>query len=58
MKAVDKFEYRRGYTFGTYAPVHMMDAISRVVRTSRLQRDRPRADGQLVLVDRKSVDAL
>jgi hypothetical protein len=64
MKAVDKFEYRRGYTFGTYAtwcapsPVHMMDAISRVVRTSRLQRDRPRADGQLVLVARKSVDAL
>ena len=67
MKAVDKFEYRRGYKFSTYAtwwirqaitrstaeqartiriPVHMMDAISKVVRTSRriLQRDRPRAD--------------
>jgi RNA polymerase primary sigma factor len=57
MKAVDKFEYRRGYKFSTYAtwwirqaitrsiadqartiriPVHMMDAISKVVRTSRL----------------------
>ena len=57
MKAVDKFEYRRGYKFATYAtwwirqavsrgisdqartirvPVHMIDAISKVVRT-RLQ---------------------
>jgi RNA polymerase primary sigma factor len=56
MKAVDKFEYRRGYKFATYAtwwvrqavsrsiadqartiriPVHMMDAISKVMRTSR-----------------------
>jgi RNA polymerase primary sigma factor len=56
MKAVDKFEYRRGYKFSTYAtwwirqaitrsiadqartiriPVHMMDAIFKVVRTSR-----------------------
>jgi RNA polymerase primary sigma factor len=56
MKAVDKFEYRRGYKFATYAtwwirqaitrsiadqartiriPVHMMDAISNIVRTSR-----------------------
>ncbi len=56
MKAVDKFEYRRGYKFSTYAtwwirqaisrsiadqartiriPVHMMDAISKVLRTSR-----------------------
>ena len=56
MKAVDKFEYRRGYKFSTYAtwwirqaisrsiadqartiriPVHMMDAITKVVRTSR-----------------------
>jgi RNA polymerase primary sigma factor len=55
MKAVDKFEYRRGYKFSTYAtwwirqaitrsiadqartiriPVHMMDAISKVVRKS------------------------
>ena len=54
MKAVDKFEYRRGYKFSTYAtwwirqaitrsiadqartiriPVHMIDAISKVVRT-------------------------
>jgi RNA polymerase primary sigma factor len=57
MKAVDKFEYRRGYKFSTYAtwwirqavtrsiadqartiriPVHMMEAISKVVRTRRL----------------------
>ena len=56
MKAVDKFDYRRGYKFSTYGtwwirqaisrsiadqartiriPVHMMDAISKVVRTSR-----------------------
>jgi RNA polymerase primary sigma factor len=56
MKAVDKFEYRRGYKFATYAtwwirqavsrsiadqahtiriPVHMTDAITKVVRTSR-----------------------
>ena len=56
MKAVDKFEYRRGYKFSTYGtwwirqaisrsiadqartiriPVHMMDAISQVVRASR-----------------------
>jgi RNA polymerase primary sigma factor len=55
MKAVDKFEYRRGYKFSTYAtwwirqavtrsiadqartiriPVHMMEAISKVVRKS------------------------
>jgi RNA polymerase primary sigma factor len=56
MKAVDKFEYRRGYKFSTYAtwwirqaisrstadqartiriPVHMLEAISKVVRTSQ-----------------------
>ena len=56
MKAVDKFEYRRGYKFATYAtwwirqaitrstadqartiriPVHMIDAISKVMRTAR-----------------------
>ena len=56
MKAVDKFEYRRGYKFSTYAtwwirqavsrsiadqartiriPVHMMEAINKVMRTSR-----------------------
>jgi RNA polymerase primary sigma factor len=56
MKAVDKFEYRRGYKFSTYAtwwirqaitrstadqartiriPVHMIESISKIVRTSR-----------------------
>jgi RNA polymerase primary sigma factor len=56
MKAVDKFEYRRGYKFSTYAtwwirqavtrsiadqartiriPVHMVEAINKIVRTSR-----------------------
>ena len=57
MKAVDKFEYRRGYKFSTYAtwwirqaishaiadqartirvPVHMIETINRVIRTSRV----------------------
>ena len=56
MTAADRFEYRRGYKFSTYAtwwirqaitraisnqartiriPVHMIDAISKVIRTSR-----------------------
>src|SRR5262249_44974643 len=56
MKAVDKFEYRRGYKFAPYAtwwirqavsraltdqsrtirvPVHMMEMINKIVRTSR-----------------------
>jgi RNA polymerase primary sigma factor len=56
IKAVDKFEYRRGYKFATYAtwwirqavsrsiadqartiriPVHMIDVITKVMRTSR-----------------------
>ena len=56
MKAVDKFEYRRGYKFSTYAtwwirqavtraiadqartirlPVHMIEIISKLIRTSR-----------------------
>ena len=61
MKAVDKFEYRRGYKFATYAtwwvrqavtrsladqsrtirvPVHMSEAINKVVRTSRRMLNR------------------
>ena len=56
MRATDKFEYRRGYKFSTYAtwwirqaisraiadqartirvPVHMIETINRVIRTSR-----------------------
>jgi RNA polymerase primary sigma factor len=56
MKAVEKFEYRRGYKFATYAtwwirqavsravadqarsirvPVHMTEALNKVIRTSR-----------------------
>ena len=59
MKAVDKFEYRRGYKFSTYAtwwirqaitrsiadqartiriPVHMIETINKLVRTSRQMR--------------------
>ena len=58
MKAVDKFEYRRGYKFSTYAtwwirqaitrsiadqartiriPVHMIETINKLVRTSRVR---------------------
>jgi RNA polymerase primary sigma factor len=67
MKAVDKFEYRRGYKFSTYAtwwirqaitrsiadqartiriPVHMIETINKLVRTSASDaaRNRPRAD--------------
>ncbi len=67
MKAVDKFEYRRGYKFSTYAtwwirqaitraiadqartiriPVHMIETINKLIRTSRAARAgaRPRAD--------------
>ena len=69
MKAVDKFDYRRGYKFATYAtwwirqavsrsladqsrtirvPVHMIEAINKIVRTSRrmLSEIRPRADAR------------
>jgi RNA polymerase primary sigma factor len=56
MKAIDKYDYRRGYKFSTYAswwirqsmarfiaeqsrtvrvPMHMVDSINKVVRTSR-----------------------
>ena len=67
MKAVDKFEYKRGYKFSTYAtwwirqaitraiadqartiriPVHMIETINKLIRTSRVPRSgvRPRAD--------------
>ena len=67
MKAVDKFEYKRGYKFSTYAtwwirqaitraiadqartiriPVHMIETINKLIRTSPLPRPgvRPRAD--------------
>ena len=64
MKAVDKFEYRRGYKFSTYAtwwirqaitrsiadqartiriPVHMIETINKLVRTSPPVPPRDRA---------------
>ncbi len=69
MKAVDKFEYKRGYKFSTYAtwwirqaitraiadqartiriPVHMIETINKLIRTSALPRAgaRPRADAR------------
>ena len=69
MKAVDKFEYKRGYKFSTYAtwwirqaitraiadqartiriPVHMIETINKLIRTSALPRPgvRPRADAR------------
>jgi RNA polymerase primary sigma factor len=37
MRAVEKFDYRKGYKFSTIrVPVHMIEAISKVTKTSRL----------------------
>jgi len=67
MKAVDKFEWQRGYKFSTYAnlvdppaitraiadqartiriPVHMIETMNKLIRTSRFPRagPRPRTD--------------
>ena len=38
MKAVDKFEYRRGYKFSTYATWWIRQAITRSIRSSRTIR--------------------
>lgn len=82
MKAVDKFEYRRGYKFSTYAtwwirqaitrsiadqartiriPVHMIETINKLVRTSRQflheqgREPTPEEMDERLSIDRKSV---
>ena len=67
MKAVDKFEYQRGYKFSTYAtwwirqaitraiadqartiriPVHMIETINKLIRTSQVPCPGTRARAQ------------
>ncbi len=35
IKAVEKFDYHRGYKFSTYVPVHMIETINRLLRVTR-----------------------
>jgi len=39
MKAVDKFEYRRGYKFSTYATWWIRQAITRAIADQRGRSD-------------------
>ncbi len=56
MKAVDKFEYRRGYKFGTYATWWIRQAITRAIaeqsRTIRVPVHMSEALGKLVRTSR------
>jgi RNA polymerase primary sigma factor len=62
MKAVDKFEYRRGYKFSTYATWWIRQAISRAIadqaRTIRLPVHMIEIVNKLVRISRQLVQAL
>jgi RNA polymerase primary sigma factor len=62
MKAVDKFEYRRGYKFSTYATWWIRQAISRAIadqaRTIRLPVHMIEVVNKLVRVSRQLVQTL
>ena len=62
MKAVDKFEYRRGYKFSTYATWWIRQAISRAIadqaRTIRLPVHMIEIVNKLVRVSRQLVQSL
>jgi RNA polymerase primary sigma factor len=62
MKAVDKFEYRRGYKFGTYATWWIRQAISRAIadqsRTIRLPVHMVEIVHKLIRISRQLVQEL
>ena len=62
MKAVDKFEYRRGYKFSTYATWWIRQAISRAIsdqaRTIRLPVHMTEVVNKLVHTSRRLVQAM
>src|SRR6202158_6024117 len=62
MKAVDKFEYRRGYKFSTYAPWWIRQAVSRAIadqaRTIRLPVHMVESVNKLIRVSRQLVQEL
>jgi RNA polymerase primary sigma factor len=62
MKAVDKFEYRRGYKFSTYATWWIRQAVSRALadqaRTIRLPVHMIEVVNKLVRISRQLVQAL
>jgi len=62
MKAVDKFEYRRGYKFSTYATWWIRQAITRAIadqaRTIRLPVHMVEIVGKLIRTSRKLVQQL
>jgi RNA polymerase primary sigma factor len=59
MKAVDKFEYRRGYKFGTYATWWIRQAVTRAIadqsRTIRVPVHMNEAINKLIRVSRRLV---
>ena len=62
MKAVDKFEYRRGYKFSTYATWWIRQAVTRAIadqaRTIRLPVHMVEIVGKLIRVSRQLVQEL